>query len=231
MTTVLHLLKKSLALYFKNFPLILKAIVWLLILQIGVLFLPEMKLSQEVQILVASAIFAFIFLVGAWTDQLVLQLLYQAEEEMPIDVLESSKRSLQRLPGYVFVMVLWWLIMFLGFIFLIVPGMIFMTWYSFALLIFVTEGMGGWSVFRRSRALTQGFGWQIFLRLLISLALTIFVFSFLNKVFSVVLGPVLVGYHLQVLVDVVNVVLSRLAAPFLSAVLVNMYTEIKRLKS
>lgn len=231
MSSILQLLGRSFTLYFKNFSLIFKAIVWLLILQVGVLFLPEIKgISKEVEILAASAIFAFIFLVGAWTDQLILHLLYQAEQKTPVDLLESGKRSLQRLPGYVFVLVLWWLLVFLGFVFLVVPGMIFMTWYSFALLIFVAEGAGGWSVFRRSRALAKGFGWRIFTRLLVSLLAVIFIFSVLNKASAVFLGPILAGNDLKIITDVINVVISRLAAPFLSAVVVNMYSEIKRLK-
>lgn len=231
MSSILQLLGKSFSLYFKNFYLIFKALVWLLILQVGVLFLPEIKgISKEVEILAASAIFAFVFLVGAWTDQLILHLLYQAGEKMSIDLLESSKRSLQRLPGYVFVLVLWWLLVFLGFVFLIVPGMIFMTWYSFALLIFVAEGVGGWSVFRRSRALARGFSWRIFTRLLVSLLAVIFIFSVLNRASTVFLGPILAGNNLQIIVDVINIVVSRLVAPFLSAVVVNMYSEVKRLK-
>jgi hypothetical protein len=59
----------------------------------------------------------------------------------------------------------------LGFVLLIVPGLILAAGYFVAVAVSVAERLGPWASLRRSRALAQGFRWQILgLILLIALA-------------------------------------------------------------
>lgn len=232
MVNIWQLLKESLNLYQKNLFSILKAIAVLMVLQIATMFLPPFSgLPSEWRIFSASAIFAFVFLIGAWVDQMLIRLIYFSQDAEKLSFLEAAKQSLRRLPNYVFVLVIWWIVVGVGFALFLVPGFILMTWYSLTMVIFVAEGVGGWEAFKRSRAWTRGLGWPIFGRLIFSGFIFVAIFSALSAVFYFGLGQFLNNNQLIIAENVMNVLISRLAAPFLSAVLVVLYQEAKRLKS
>ena len=66
-----------------------------------------------------------------------------------------------------------------GFILLIVPGVLFFVWYALAPCVVVLEGSWGWSALRRSKALAQGYFWRT-LGILVALTLALFVIGFVT---------------------------------------------------
>lgn len=54
------------------------------------------------------------------------------------------------------------LVLVVGFILLIVPGIIFYVWYAFFAQVVVVEGLSGTAAMERSKALTEGYRWRIF---------------------------------------------------------------------
>ena len=81
-------------------------------------------------------------------------------------------------------MILWSLAVWVGFILLVVPGLILMTMWSLCIPVLVAEDAGVIGSFGRSRALTKGSRWQIF-ALLLGVVLAYYVVIF------VVLGSAL----------------------------------------
>jgi len=68
-------------------------------------------------------------------------------------------------------MFLWWIGLLIGFVFLIVPGLILLTMWSVAVPALVEEGTGIFGAFGRSRELTRGSRWRIFGLLIMLLVL------------------------------------------------------------
>jgi hypothetical protein len=68
-------------------------------------------------------------------------------------------------------MVLWWIGIVVGMVFLIVPGLILLTMWSVAIPAMVEEGTGIFGAFGRSRELTRGSRWRIFGLLIMLLVL------------------------------------------------------------
>jgi len=98
-------------------------------------------------------------------------------------------------------------VIFVGFLLLIIPGIIFSIWYLFAVMISVVEGKSGGDALRRSKELVRGRGWTVFMRivvaylfvLLISLALGMFgsVGQIIQFVFNLILGPMAILFTFQ----------------------------------
>jgi hypothetical protein len=73
------------------------------------------------------------------------------------DVARSYRRAFSEMPGKVVgTSLLLWVIIVLGLVLLVVPGLIFSLWYLFAIPVVVLERVGGMAALRRSRELGKG---------------------------------------------------------------------------
>jgi hypothetical protein len=111
----------------------------------------------------------------------------------------------------------------IGFVLLIIPGLFLLTIWSVLVPVIVLERTGVFDSFGRSRELVRGNGWQVF-GVLVVLFLIIFA---IRLVLSVIIGAVLdsfAGFAIaDILVNLLTVPLSALAAS-------NIYFELKRLR-
>lgn len=71
-----------------------------------------------------------------------------------------------------------------GLIFLIVPGLILLTWWSLITAVIVLESSGVFASFGRSRSLVRGHGWSVFGVLVITFILTSVVSGVIGAIFS-----------------------------------------------
>lgn len=97
----------------------------------------------------------------------------------------------------------------IGFVLLIVPGFVLLTWWLFIVPVIMLEDTGITESFGRSRELVRGNGWQVFALIL----LTILLLLAATIVLGLLLSPLrnsLQGY-------VSNIVSSTLLAPFVAA--------------
>jgi hypothetical protein len=230
MINIIEVIKRSISLYFKNFFSIFLVIVWLLIIEIVFLFLPGVKTSPLVDIFIKSAILAFLFLLGTWTDQLLTIILFGCYKNQKVKIREGMMISLRQLPAYVFVTILWIIIIGIGFLLLVVPGLIFMTWYLFMSPVFVVEGKRGWQVFRRSHELSHNLGLKIFSRFFVPSLFFFLIFLVLYQLATVFLSPLLKTNLLYLVLSIISVILIRLSLPLFSGVIVILYDEVKKLK-
>jgi hypothetical protein len=100
---------------------------------------------------------------------------------------EYYRRSFSRFLPFIWVQILVGVIVFLGFLLLIVPGIIWAVQYSFAGIIMVLEGKHGMDALRQSKQYVKGNWWQLAIR---SLGLAILV-GIAAAVLAVVFGPLI----------------------------------------
>lgn len=74
----------------------------------------------------------------------------------------SLRRGLVWLPKVFAVAVLYWLVTIVGYVLLIVPGVIFSVMYSVAVPVAVAERLGPFAALGRSARLTEGYRWLVF---------------------------------------------------------------------
>lgn len=233
MINLQDLFKNSFALYLKNFPAIIKTVIWPLLFSLVVIFLPMPtfeKMPTINETLLFSAVMAFSFLLRGWVDQILTAVFYNSHNGQAINFSESAKNAFRRLPSYAVVLISWTIITTVGFIFFVIPGLIFMTWYLFITPIFVIEGLTGWQVLRRSHTIVSGYGLQIFWRFIISLVIFLLMITIFNQLTSFVLKSVISREIFGTTTGIVGLIFSYFVTPFLSAIIVVLYNDVKKLK-
>lgn len=110
---------------------------------------------------------------------------------------EAYREALRFVLSYIFIALLTALAVFGGFILLVIPGIIFMVWFSFAPYVLINEEKRGTEALSRSRELVRGRFWQVALRLLVIGAILVLL-SLLNVIVPVLgsLVGLLIGYPL-----------------------------------
>ena len=106
-----------------------------------------------------------------------------------------------------------------GFVLLIVPGLILLTWWCLIVPVIVFEGKRVGESFGRSRELVRGHGWTVFGVVIISVVATAIASGVIQSIFSF-LGPFL-RYWLG------GAIASAMVDPFLAVALTLMYFHLR----
>lgn len=186
------LVKKSINVYFerKNLDFLLK--VYFFALLAGLLFYLPRKYYQGTDIgefikrpFVGPGI-GISALVYVFLDFLTRTAGYEAVRRVVakenFNIKETFSKALRLLPKFFVVSVLVGIVVGFGFVLLIIPGIIFGTWFSFSLFVLINEKTGILESMRRSKKLVKGKFWKVLGRLFIFMLFTILgdiVFSFL----------------------------------------------------
>jgi hypothetical protein len=127
-------------------------------------------------------------------------------DERVLAIKESYETGLAKLLPYLWIAVLIGVITAVGFILFIIPGIIFMVWFSVAFFVFIKEGKGGMEALKGSREYVRGKWWRIFGRIafimLFSLILSLLV-SLIGALFLQIPGGDVIDGLLGVLLTVV----------------------------
>ena len=110
-----------------------------------------------------------------------------------------------------------------GFVLLIVPGLVLLTFWAFIIPLIVLEGAGIGDSFGRSRALVRGNGWNVF-------GLIVLTFVILIAV-GIVLGLVLLFLPDWLASFISNLVSGALTAPFIAVVTTLAYFRLRERSS
>lgn len=111
----------------------------------------------------------------------------------------------------------------IGFILLIVPGLILLTIWSVIAPVIVVERTGVIEAFGRSRELVRGNGWQVF-----GVIVVVFLIVF---VVQTVLGAIAVGIEDSALLRILfNIVASTVTAPIVALVAAVIYFRLREIK-
>lgn len=109
-----------------------------------------------------------------------------------------------------------------GFIFVIVPGLILLTWWCLIVPPIVLEGKSVLGALRRSRTLVRGHAWTVFGVFIVTVLLVVIASGIMNAILSF-LGPFLriwIGGSIS----------SAVVGPFFAVVLTLMYFKLRDLK-
>src|SRR5262249_35243801 len=121
-------------------------------------------LDQAVRLGVAWTVLGLVQLIvlGTLGKAVIVHAAFQDMQRRPVRLAESLNvvwRRLLPILGFAFVA---YLLLWLGFSLLIIPGLILYTMWFVALPACVVERLGPWSSLRRSRELTKGHSWKLF---------------------------------------------------------------------
>ena len=105
-------------------------------------------------ILLAILFFVIIFISQAWGQTALLYAVKDSQEK--IGVMESYRRGWHKIFSYWWVGLLTGFITLGGFLLLIVPGIIFATWFSLAVFILIAEDLKGMNALLKSKEYVKG---------------------------------------------------------------------------
>jgi len=138
-----------------------------LILSLGVGFsLYSIGFKPQINLLaIPSWIFIYflfsipIFLFNVWTSLALIFAVSDQQQEKSLGNCFGNAWS--KLISGLWIDVLRGLVVFAGFLLLIVPGIIFAVWFSFSKYVLVSEGKKGSSAMKRSKELVEGHWWDV----------------------------------------------------------------------
>jgi len=120
--------------------------------------------------------------------------------------------------SYFWVNILVSLIVTVGFLLLVIPGIYLGVLYSLANLVVVLENKRGWNVLKRSAELVKGHWWELFFRF--------FVIILLVLILSIVIFMVISLFKSKVLILFAQGIIQILVTPFMGAYLYLIYKEL-----
>lgn len=147
--------------------------------------------------------------ISIWSAVALLFVAVRQEESGT--VLDAYREAGRSILSYLWIAWLVSLISLVGFLLLIVPGVLFTVWFSLAVYVFAAEGIRGVDALRKSREYVRGQWWSIAWRIaFISIAMLLFTFlvGFLGNIAtflsSILLAPS-VGTEIGVTISVYNI--------------------------
>jgi hypothetical protein len=128
---------------------------------------------------------------GMISQAVMVHAAFQAMRLRPVSLGESLKVGLARVISVILLAILMGLLMGLGFVLLLVPGLILMTMWFVGVPPCVVERTGPWTSLKRSAALTKGHRWKIFGIILLLGIISIAVSQLIELAFSVLGNDIL----------------------------------------
>ncbi len=136
----------------------------------SVYFLPATALFIKILLVIISVI--FLIIISAWSYVALLFAIKQ--RETGIGIRECFKKGWRKIISFIWISFLEVIIVFGGFLLLIIPGIIFSIWFSLAKYILVSEDQRGMKALLKSKQLIKGNWWPVAWRfLLMGLIMTI----------------------------------------------------------
>jgi hypothetical protein len=159
-----------------------------------------------------------------------------AVSEICLGVKPSVSRSYRRAfadPGRVIgTYLLAFVIIFLGMLALLVPGIIFALWYMFVGPVVMIESLGGWAALKRSRELGRGYYWRNLGIYFLVTILAILSVAVVGAVLGGVLGIVffLLGVQQQAIIVLVASLAALAIMPVVIVTIVLLYYDMRARK-
>lgn len=135
------------------------------ILIAGVLGLKFLNLlNSPVIFIFAIPLVLAIIILQFWSQSSLIFAIKDSEEN--IGVKESYRRGRHKIGSIFWVGLLSGIIILGGFMFFVIPGIIFSTWFNLAVIIVIAEGLGGMNALLKSKFYVSGYWWEVFWRFL-----------------------------------------------------------------
>lgn len=176
--------------------------------------LPSLLMNPRDGINGIQGLLAWIWAVAIGVPTVIAMIMAVADGSQHKSFEEYYRRSFSLFLPFIWVQILSGIIVFIGFLLLIIPGLIWAVWYCFAAMVVVLEGKRGMNALRQSKQYAKGNWWKIALR---SIGLA-FLAGIASVLLAMVLGPI------------VNLVIV-FAYPFFMALAYFLYQDAKASKA
>lgn len=135
-----------------------------------------------------------------------------------VQIAEAYQTALEKFLSYLWISILTGVIVFVGFVLFIIPGIIFAVWLAFSVFVLLVEGKGGVAALKQSKEYVTGKWMAVFGRILALLAVSIILGIIVGIVGSIggEMGEVALSY-----------ILNFFLVPFSIAYMYLMYQDLK----
>jgi len=196
----------------------------LLLLFSILLLIPSLRLNFPALIFVTPFIFLIFIIIQIWAS---ISLLYAIKErEQKIGIRESFVKGWHKIISYFWISLLAGLIVLVGFLLFIVPGIIFAIWFSLATYVLVAEGLTGMKALSRSKQLVSGYWWPVFGRFLLIGIIAVAASMFIGFILGII------GFLINAswINDIAQRGFSFFLTPFFVTYAFLIYEDLKKLK-
>jgi uncharacterized membrane protein len=174
-------------------------------------------------------VFIFWMIVNTVGLAVILYAAFQAMRGRPVQITDAIRRGLSRFWSIVGLAILQWLGISIGFLLLVIPGiMLFIRW-SAALPACVVEGLGPLASMKRSAELTKGNRWKIFGMYVLVWLVGIVLIAIIGGIIFGLIGAASVaglsrGFGVG---SVISLVLSAVLTAYINVLLVMVYHDLR----
>ncbi len=152
---------------------------------------------------------------GTWISAAMQKAVSKVADANKPSVREVLSGTLSRVPAYIATSILMGLIVFIGFLLLVIPGVIFMVWFYFATFFVVLEKSGPINALKKSRELVKGYFWPVVGRTAVFFAYT----WVLGKLVSALFYPL------------IETIIWGVASPYFVLLPYLVFRDLKKIKS
>jgi len=166
----IDIFKESWQIYKANYKAFFKILLWpfITLLLITVLNLVD-SITQLKYINFTFPLYlvllALSFVIGIWANIVLIRLVWSSLTHETVDQKNLNENAWRDTVPYLWVSFLVGIIVVLGTLLFIIPGIIFTVWFVLSNLVFVIEGTRGYKALQRSRELIEGRFWPVVWRL------------------------------------------------------------------
>lgn len=189
-------------------------------------FLPEGAVLTSPAIIIYSILFSAVivfFYILIILSQLALALVVK-ENPTKFSIFTMLKRAAEYFSSYLWLIFLGSLLVALWAILFIIPGIIFMIYYSFSIWVFLDLGLKGKAALNKSKELVKSYWWSVFGKLMIPLIIFIIIISI----------PTFFMEPESFIMDVYDIIANIFIIaimPFVASYLFNIYKNLKEIKA
>jgi|GEM_PF-445728 len=162
------------------------------------------------------ALFLAVIIIQFWSQVALIYAIKDSEEN--IGIKESYKRGWRKIKPFIWVSILSSFIIIGGYIFFVIPGIIFTVWFIFAVYIVVAEDLKGMNAILKSREYVRNYWWQVLWRLLflfivitITLVVILLIGIIVGSILSFFIGEAITQGIFNLMGDFVSVIIAPLS--------------------
>ncbi|MHA1238915.1 MAG: zinc ribbon domain-containing protein [Candidatus Odinarchaeia archaeon] len=140
---------------------------------------------------------------------------------------EAFSRSVNRLPSLLGGIIVSNIIIMIGLILLIIPGIIFAVWLSLVPQVILLENKPALSSIERSKNLVSSYWWKVFVILIITLLFVYLPILLFQFIVSFIFPPMIITPSFRIVVSVITMFFSSLFYPILPSVFTVLFYDLK----
>lgn len=167
-----------------------------------------------------------VIIIQLWSQVALIYAIKDSVEN--IGIKESYRRGWHKIKSFFWVLILSSFIIMGGYMFFVIPGIIFTIWFIFTIYIVVVEDLKGMDAILKSREYIRNYWWSVFWRLSFMTLLLFFISFILTSLSTLIL--VLAGDSLGTIINLPINIISFILAPLMVIYPFLIYNNLKEIK-